>query len=230
MRLAFISDIHEDLKHLKKILKRIDRKGYDKLICLGDISGFSPAYYNYPKTRNAPACLDLIRESCDIIIPGNHDLHAAGLIPTLPPDARYEYWPHEEDLDPGYSEEELAFLASLPKYLVLPTPDYNILLSHYLEPNLSGLTKGFYTSGKDFGAHFQLMQKLNCKIGFTGHVHASGFHLTRPDRFKLYGFRRLRLKDFPVVIGNPPVTRNNMRSGFCIFDTDSFLLQVTKLY
>lgn len=229
MRIAILSDIHEDLNRLKKILKRIDRTGYDKLICLGDISGFSPSYYRYPKTRNASACLELIRKSCEIIIPGNHDLHAAGLIPILPADAGYEYWLHEEDLDPGYSEEEIAFLASLPKYAILPTLDQNILLSHYLEPNLSGLIQGFYWSGKEFGAHFQLMNELNCKIGFTGHAHARGFNLTKPELFEQYGYSKLHLKDFPVVIGIPPVTRNNMRSGFCIFDTDSFLLQVIKL-
>ena len=230
MRIAILSDIHEDLRNLQRILKKIDQKGSDLSICLGDISGFSKSYYRYPKTRNASACLELIRKSCEIIIPGNHDLHAAGKIPILPADAGYEYWLHEEDLDPGYSEEEIAFLASLPKYVVLPTPDYNILLSHYLEPNLSGIIKGFYWSGKEFGAHFQLMKEFSCKIGFTGHAHARGFHLTNPQQFEHYGYRRLRLKDFPVVIGIPPVTRNNMRSGFCIFDTDSFLLQVTKLY
>ncbi len=230
MRIAILTDIHEDLKRLKKVLNKIDQKGYDLLICLGDISGFSESYYRYPKTRNASACLELIRRKCKIIVPGNHDLHAAGKIPILPADAGYEYWLHEEDLDAGYNEEEIAFLASLPEYAILPTLEYNILLSHYLEPNLSGIIKGFYWSGKEFGAHFQLMKEFSCKIGFTGHAHARGFHLTNPQQFEHYGYRKFRLKDFPVVIGIPPVTRNNMRSGFCIFDTDSFLLQVTKLY
>ncbi|RLD72375.1 MAG: hypothetical protein DRJ29_05115 [Bacteroidetes bacterium] len=230
MRLAILSDIHEDLNRLKKVLNKIDQKGYDLLICLGDISGFSESYYRYPKSRNASACLDLIRRKCEIIVPGNHDLHAAGKIPVRPAGAEYEYWLHEEDLDPGYSEEEIAFLASLPEYAILPTPEYNILLSHYLEPNLSGFIKGFYWSVKEFGAHFQLMKEFSCKIGFTGHAHVRGFHLTNPQQFKHYGYRKLRLKDFPVVIGIPPVTRNNMRSGFCIFDTDSFFLQVTKFY
>jgi predicted phosphodiesterase len=230
VRIAILSDIHEDLNRLQRVLNKIDRKGYDLLICLGDISGFSESYYRYPKTRNASACLELIRRKCEVIVPGNHDLYAAGKIPILPANAGYEYWLHEEDLDAGYSEEELAFLASLPEYAILPTPEYNIFLSHYLEPNLSGIIQGFYWSGKEFGAHFQLMKEFSCKIGFTGHAHVRGFHLTNPQLFKHYGYRQLRLIDFPVVIGIPPVTRNNMRSGFCIFDTDSFLLQVTKLY
>jgi len=230
VRIAILSDIHEDLNRLQRVLNKIDRKGCDLLICLGDISGFSSSYFRYPKSRNASACLELIRRKCEIIIPGNHDLHAAGKIPVLPTDAGYKYWLHEEDLDPGYSEEEIDFLASLPEYAILPTPGYNILLSHYIEPNLSGFIQGFYSRGEEFGSHFTLMQNLNCKMGFTGHAHARGFYTVYPESFRHHGYRRLHLKDFPVIVGIPPVTRHKYRTGFCIFDTDSCLLQVIKLY
>ena len=230
MRIAILSDIHEDYRSLKKVFKKINRKGCDLNVCLGDISGFSNTFYRYRKTRNASACLDLIRENCEIIVPGNHDLHAAGKIPDQPAVEGHEYWPHEEDLDPGYDKQELAYLADLPEYVILPAVDYNILLSHYAEPNISGLYKGFYSSGKEFEAHFQLMNKLQCKLGFTGHVHARGFHLVYPQQFRQNGYSRLQLKEFPVVIGIPPVTHHKYRTGFCIFDTTSCLLQVIKHY
>ncbi len=200
------------------------------MICLGDISGFSDAFYRYRRGRNASACLELIRLRCEIIIPGNHDLHAAGMIPELPAGAGYEYWQHENDLDPGYNDEERAFLASLPNHRVLSTPELNILLSHYIEPNLSGLIQGFYSSGKEMGSHFKLMQEQNCQLGFTGHAHIRGFYMAKPERFRQYSYRRLHLKDFPAIIGIPPVTRHKYRTGFCIFDTDKHLLQVIKLY
>lgn len=230
VRLAIFSDIHEDLNSLKRVLKKIDQKGCDKSICLGDISGFSEPYYRYRRKRNASACLDLIRRNCQIIVPGNHDLHAAGRIPELPAGAGYAYWEHEKDLDPGYSEEEIAFLSGLPEYAILPATDYNILLSHYIAPNLPGSIKGFYSSGKEMDSHFQMMQKQNCQLGFTGHAHVRGFYEAKPDGFRHYGYRRLHLKDFPALIGIPPVTRHKYRSGFCIFETDSHLLHVVKLY
>lgn len=230
MRIAILSDIHEDLNSLQKVLKHIKKKGCDLRICLGDISGYSEAYYRYPRTRNASACLELVRKNCEIIVPGNHDLHAAGKIPILPEGASYEYWLHEEDLDPAYDEEEINFLADLPEYAILPAQGYNILFSHYAEPNLSGFKTGFFRSGQEFGKHFQLMQKLNCKLGFTGHTHPQGFHKASPEHFRQYAYRKHRLKAFPVVIGIPPVTRHKYHTGFCIFDTDSNLLQVTKLY
>jgi predicted phosphodiesterase len=230
LRLAILSDIHEDLLRLQKVVKKIEKKGFDLCICLGDISGFSKAYYRYDKVRNASACLEILRKKCEIIIPGNHDLHAAGRIPELPEDADYEYWPHEEDLDPGYSEEEKAFLSGLPEYKILPNHQNGILLSHYASPNISGLIKGFYSSGKEFKSHFQLMQENSCTLGFTGHTHVRGFYKATSAQLRHYGYRSHILKDFPVIIGIPPVSRNNLRTGFCIFDTDNFHLQVIKLY
>jgi len=230
MRLAILSDIHEDLTRLRRVLQSIRKKGCDLSICLGDISGFSEKYYRYDKSRNASACLELIRANCEIIIPGNHDLHAAGKIPQYSDRAGYEYWVHEEDLDPGYSEEDINFLSGLPEYAVLPVQDYNILLSHYFKPNISGYIKGFFSKGKELTSHFQLLEEQNCKLGFTGHTHVRGFYTSNPKGFKYYGYRKLRLKDFPVVVGIPPVTRNHSSSGFCIFDTDSHLLKVKNLY
>ena len=144
MRLAILSDIHEDYENLFKIVRKAESRGFDKLICLGDISGFSLPYYKYGKSRNASACLALLREKCDIIIAGNHDIHAAGTDPEIPSILKgMETWEHEKDLDPGYSKEDISFLATLPFYETLSTPGGNLLFSHYAYPNLSGLVKGF---------------------------------------------------------------------------------------
>jgi predicted phosphodiesterase len=230
VRLAIISDIHEDLSMLHKVLKKTDKKGFDKLICLGDISGYSESYYRYPKSRNAPACLELVREKCSIIVPGNHDHFAAGKIPEQVDGKENEYWQHEQDLDPGYSTEQISFLKSLPEFHILNTGREKILFTHYLEPNLSGYIKGFYTRAREIGQHFQLMQENMCSLGFTGHAHIRGFYTVKPSSFRQYSYRKLYLKEFPLIIGIPPVTRHKYRSGFCIFDTDSRLLQVFKLY
>lgn len=229
MRLAIISDIHEDLPSLRKVLKKIEKKGKDLCICLGDISGFSKPFYRYRRTRNASGCLDLLRNKCEIIIPGNHDLHVAGRIPQLPAGAAYEYWTHEEDLDPGYSEEEKTFLSGLPDYMIIPNNKNGIMLSHYVSPNVSGYKKGFYCSSKEFKSHFQLMQEIKCTLSFTGHTHVKGFYTVTSDAFKHFSYGKIHLKDFPVIIGIPPVSHHEFSTGFCIFDTDSFRLQVIKL-
>ena len=163
------------------------------------------------------------------IIPGNHDLHAAGKIPERPAEADYEYWPHEEDLDPGYRDEEKEFVAGLPDYWIIPDHKYGIMLSHYVSPNISGSIMGFYQNINEFDSHFQLMQENNCTISFTGHTHVKGFYTVTSAAIEHYGYEKLHLRTFPVIIGIPAVTRNNLRTGFCIFDTDNLHLQVIKL-
>lgn len=226
VRLAILSDIHEDYENLRMIVGRAEARGFDKLICLGDISGFSPPYYENENSRNAPACLALLREKCEIIIAGNHDIYAAGLDPGLPENLKgQETWPHEEDLDPGYSEEEISFLASLPFYEILPSPAGNILFSHYVYPNLSGYVKGFYNGEKEFIEHFAFMLDHECRLCFTGHTHHWGFYKVHPGRFKRYRYTGTKIRSFPALIGIPPTTRNEHRSSFCIFDTSSLRLQ-----
>ena len=229
MRLAILSDIHEDYENLHKIVGKAEVRGYDKLICLGDISGFSLPYYTYEKSRNASACLALLREKCDIIIPGNHDLSAAGVVPELPDILKaQETWQHQLDMDPGYSEEDTSFLASLPLYEILATPAGNILLSHYVYPNLSGFVKGFYYSEKEFKEHFAFMLDRKCSLCFTGHAHPRGFYRVDSEGFKLFRYRGIKIGPFPALIGIPHVTRHEHRSSFCIFDTNSLRLQVLR--
>ena len=248
MRIAIISDIHEDILNLRKIIKRIDRAGYDRLVCLGDISGFSVPFYRYVKTRSAHDCLSLLRERGAIIVPGNHDYHAAKRLPLHSPafdfpadwyDMEYsqrktlaqnQIWLHEEDeLDPLYTRDDLEYLQTLPEYHVMKDADERgILFSHYVWPNMAGFVKSFYTEPKEFKPHFEFMAERGCSISFTGHAHVRGCYKAFPRYFAYYRYGRRRLNAFPVCVGIPPATRHKNRSGFCIFDAGGSLLRVVR--
>ena len=81
MKLAIITDIHEDVINLKTALKKIEKLNCDNIACLGDISGFSSPQYKHHRTRNASKCLKVIKENCIKILLGNHDIHAAQILP-----------------------------------------------------------------------------------------------------------------------------------------------------
>lgn len=247
MRIAIISDIHEDIRNLQKIFAKIEKTAYDQLICLGDISGYSIAHYNYRIERNAHACLSELRERSCIILPGNHDFQAAEMIPkhsaifNFPANwydldseqqtvlGKGEIWLKEEDeLVPNYKENDIEYLRSLPEYYVQKGSEYDILFSHYIYPNLSGLKKGFYTRGNEFGQHFKWMEDLGCVISFSGHAHVRGYYSVSNGHFNHHQYRRSHLNKLPVCIGIPPVTRNKKRSGFCIFDVDKSDLRVIR--
>ncbi len=248
MRLALISDIHEDLVSLQKALRRINRHGYDLLACLGDICGFNIPNDRHAGERNASACIALIREHCDVVIPGNHDLHAASRLPSDWslfgfPDNWYELSVeerkdlgegrlcfHDADLDAGLSEDDLTYLRALPFHHVLGNGAERILLSHYASPNLSGFASRFYSREKEFRPHFDFMAAHDCRLAFIGHGHTQGFYRADREHLKQYRFRKLLLKGGPQLIGVPALTRQSPLRGFCIYDTDRGLLRVRRIW
>ena len=243
VRLAIISDIHEDYPSLKECHSKIRKLGYDRLICLGDISGFSEQYYSYPESRNARGCLQLVREACDLVIPGNHDLHATGRIPSHSrifdfPEQWYEIgfaerenisegsiWLHEDDMNPGYDEEELKYLTGRPEFEVLDCDGYSILLSHYIFPNLSGFLKKFYDRAPEFTDHFAFMKERECILGITGHTHSAGGYLVYKNRIRYHNRRNTVPPELPAIIGVPAITRQGTTQRFTIFDTESLVIR-----
>ncbi len=248
MRLAIIADIHEDILSLKEVFRKIKAYHVDDVICLGDISGFSVPYYKYYNTRNAHECLSLIRKACSIVVLGNHDMHAARILPEkcvffdfpdnwyqLDYQKRYELgnhtlWLHEEnDLNPLFGNGDLDYLRTLKEYAVFENKGLNLLFSHYAYPNLSGLKKEFYTYKDEFDQHFDFMNALSCTISFTGHSHVKGFYVVTRNKFRQYRYRSVKLREFPVCISIPPVSRHEKRNGFCIFDVEDLTVQVIRL-
>jgi diadenosine tetraphosphatase ApaH/serine/threonine PP2A family protein phosphatase len=62
---AIISDIHGNLEALTAVLEDAQRSfDPERVICLGDIVGYGP---------NPCECVDLIMDTCDVVILGNHD-------------------------------------------------------------------------------------------------------------------------------------------------------------
>lgn len=248
MRIAIITDIHEDIVSLSEAFRKIDKLKCDEIICLGDISGYSAPYYRYVPLRNAHECLKLIRENCTHIVLGNHDIHAAQKLPEncsffKYPNNWYELdyqerhklakdilWFHEEDdLNPLYTAEDVAFLNSLPEYITLEYQGLKTMFSHYVYPNLIGLKREFYTYKDEFRQHFKFMEEQNCSISFTGHSHVKGFFIAKGSSYKQYGFKSATLTNEPICIGIPPVTALNKKSGFCTFDTGTRLIQAFRL-
>ena len=68
-KIAIISDIHGNLEALKAALSDMDKRGVDKVYCLGDILA---------KGTNQQQCFDLIKDRCSVIVRGNCDEYFAG--------------------------------------------------------------------------------------------------------------------------------------------------------
>ena len=73
MRLAIFSDIHGNLEALKAVLDKIAKWRVDRVICLGDVVGYG---------ADPNACVDVVEDSADVVLAGNHDWAAIGLLST----------------------------------------------------------------------------------------------------------------------------------------------------
>lgn len=70
MPYAVISDVHGNLEALEAVLDDIRRRKTEGTIFLGDAVGYGP---------NPNECVELLKESCKIILAGNHDRATVGL-------------------------------------------------------------------------------------------------------------------------------------------------------
>lgn len=70
MHYAVISDVHGNLEALEAVLDDIRKRKTKGIIFLGDAVGYGP---------NPDECVTLLKESCKIMLAGNHDRAAVGL-------------------------------------------------------------------------------------------------------------------------------------------------------
>ena len=237
MRIGIISDIHEDALRLSEAVTRLEKKNCDFLVCLGDMAGFDHRFYSYEGTRNLNYCLSLIRASCRLAIKGNHDLFVLKKTPEWNhifdfPDHWYELplslrkslsngrvWNFEHDLPVTVDKGLLEWLDSLNEHFILEDNGLKMLFTHSLFPDPTGMLTWKPARQKDFEPHIEKLAEMDCRMGFSGHLHPNGvFRIT--DRKTVHGkFGMLDLtKDVRQVVC-PCIAQGNQDNGFAILDT-----------
>ncbi len=248
MKIGLLSDIHEDVISLQKALDILIRKSCAPIVCLGDITGFSNPYYPFGDTRDANACIDLIRQNCQVVLSGNHDLYTAGKLTGFRSGIEYpadwfsrkicertgllgdKIWLYEKEIMPELTDENRDYLKALPEYHILNTDDgLNILLSHFIYPDISGSLRKRIDDICDYRSHFSFMLQNNCNLSFAGHMHKEGFEIVNKTGCREYGFEKRILKRTGSFIGLPSVARSRNRNGIAVFDTESFELETIRL-
>ena len=255
MKLGFISDIHEDIEQLKQALRILGLRKCDKLICLGDIVGYSVRSHNDPYaldflwSRNAPEVINLIKRKCEIVVVGNHDLFAIKKLPQHRAGFQYpenwyarDYWKRhtlfkdkvwiyeENELSARLTKNDEKFIAELPEFVVGNFDGVNILLSHYAYPDLVGNTKFEPKTPMEAKEHFQFMQKLGCNLGISGHDHKEGIMRFTPREVKEFPFGRVAIdRNTPTWFHGPSIARGNRANGVMVFNTETFEAEIIPL-
>lgn len=235
MKIAVITDIHEDYKMLAKAFDTLKRIGYDMLVCLGDITGYASEFYGHKP--NADACIDLIRENADIVLAGNHDLYSSQRLPSYHleknmPENWYELsmeqrnrisnnslWLYEEEILPNLSAENFSFISKLEESCVVEVEHKNILFSHFVQPDLSGVGRWFPYRIGELKAHFKLMERLDCVTSFVGHFHPDALIIANKLYWSTPCYYKVKIKNKPRIVVCPPIVGNGKTGNFIIFDS-----------
>ncbi|MFO7369363.1 MAG: metallophosphoesterase family protein [Bacteroidales bacterium] len=255
MKIGIITDIHENTEMLRNALKMAAANKCDELVCLGDIVGYDPRFYNYYHGRSAKTCVNLIRSTCRWIVPGNHDLYAARRVPAYSngfvyPDRWFEMsgaerkkvaqrkvWCYESDAPSDLGEDEVAFLKSLPEYIITTTPEISCLFSHYIYPDFTGSTTGYIKRNHELKGLWNFLDLHGVKYSFSGHSHTrfTGFaYPMRKNGVVTSFFKAIHsIPTDSINLGNemlmlllPPLTGEKGKTGFSIFDSTSMKLDI----
>lgn len=72
-RFAVISDVHSNLEALTTVMKEIESLKAERVLFLGDAVGYGP---------NPEECVQLLKDTAEVMIAGNHDWAVVGLTPV----------------------------------------------------------------------------------------------------------------------------------------------------
>lgn len=238
MKIGIISDIHEDVASLEKVLRYMAKENCETVVCLGDILGFDETHYHFNGVPYGDECIRLVKENCEIALAGNHDLFAIRKIPQFSagfiyPEGWYRLsrderlrringrlWPYgawEESR--SLSGPSIEFLRHLPEFVTKTFDGITVHFSHFLYPDLSGSTTRLPHGLPDVWPHLSWMKKQRCSLGFSGHAHMEKTLIGNWHSLHASGKSTHRLNYSRTWLTCPPVVRGKAPQGFLTLDT-----------
>jgi predicted phosphodiesterase len=238
MKLGFITDIHEDVQNLVKALSVLSKEKCDKIICLGDIVGFTIPFYRYLETRNAEECICLVKENCSIVVSGNHDLYAVKKIPhhkfgfdysedwysldyeLRAKKAKNRIWLYEDsEIRCHLSDNAKEYLNNLNEIEFAEFDNMRFLFSHFCFPDFSGSAIFFPREPFHLTKHFDFMKENKCRLSISGHGHPEGTIIVNENKFSSIGFGTFRIIEDMQWIVVPCIARTSRLNGVMVLDT-----------
>ena len=247
MKIGFIADIHEDIIRLKEALQVLEKNKCDKIICLGDFIGYSVPHYGFLKSRNAHEVIALIKEKCDLVVAGNHDLYAIRKLPKYKAGFNYPknwysldfqtrqkiskdkvYLYEDNELSALLTKEDKEYIQNLPEFSIQDFDGLKVFISHWTYPDLVGTTTFEPAKPEEFKEHFEFIQKHGCKLSICGHDHRRVF-LFSPEKMHEIPFGKTKLTNNQTGIYCPCVANGTFANGVMIQDTKKMEIEMIPL-
>lgn len=247
MKVWIIADLHEDIIRTKEAISLLKEQNCDKIVCLWDLIGIAVPYYGYMKSRNWSEVIKIIKENCDIVLAGNHDLFTTKKLPTSGefnyPENWYsldyptkvkladgKVWLHEEDeLYPLITDEEKQYINSLPEFIIEEIDGIKILFSHRIYPDFAWTTKFKAQELKDYEKNFAFMKENNCVINFAGHAHRKRYSFSEKWIIDIDFNKSIKVDESPMWFVIPSAANGTFPNWVCIFDTKTMEVEFLPL-
>jgi predicted phosphodiesterase len=235
MKVGVLGGVHEDIIRLREAFTIFENNDCATVVCLGDVIGYDALYYGYPDSRDAHACIQLVREKCQYAVIGNHDLFAIRQSPrhtvfkhpknwyALDYSARKQIssgavWLYEDDLPASLTTDDTDYLAALPEFLVAELGGTKVLFSHYADPNLVGDCIEFDPADHGIQQHFQFMQAHGCHLGIFDHDDHGCLRIFTGDRVEELAFGGYPLPEGMAALNGPWVANGTSPNGVLVID------------
>jgi predicted phosphodiesterase len=221
MKLAIISDIHANLEALEAVLKDIDARGADRLVCLGDIVGYNAS----------PAeCIALLRRHDPLCVAGNHDRAVTGQITT-------DAFPHTaaravEWTRPRLDADALAWLESLP---LSASIDGELVAVHgaLLPSGPSDMIRLQSEELRTLSAAALADHASGARVCAFGHTHDLGIFEMRAGLSRKCFGNEVSLRDDAFYLINPGTVGQpraaDARASYFMFDTDRRVVSIQRV-
>ena len=209
MIVAIISDIHANLEALQRVLEYLKENKVDKVYCLGDVIGYGP---------NPNECIDLIRDTCEVVLMGNHDYAAIGFgdIQNFNEYAKFStLWTREK-----LWAENVEFIKIWPFISELD----NSYFVHASPKNPSNWD--YVLSISEAQKHLKIFSQ---KVCFIGHSHVPVI-FSKNDHYRQNKFVLKKSQKYLVNVGSVGQPRDgDPRSCFVIYDDETNKIEYVRL-
>ena len=208
MKIAVISDVHSNKDALNAAFVDMEKRGVDKIICLGDIV----TKYIYPRE-----VVEALKTSCDFLVKGNCDQNVVN-------NQNYKYARSKLGL------ENIEFLDSLP---IVVQKKYQNILCNFFHATPTSNDK-IFNPLQDTNYEEMLIGK-NAQVNFAGHTHIPSISVISPQVFFLTNESLIFLKsDGKYVVnvgsvGDPLIKNPNLTSTHDYLVAENFNYAILTL-
>lgn len=196
-RIAIISDIHANNQALSQVLKDIEKRNVDEIICLGDLV----AKYYYPAE-----VVDAIRRNCKMVIQGNCDeLYASNIENSI-----FEFTRNKLGTD------RLEYLRHIPKNAQMENNDILTDLFHAAPQNIEAMFNPLANNEKTKYKNLivrnpqEMFISQSSNLSLVGHTHQHFIGVIKEKDFSLIKGNQVHVsKEDKVIINVGSVGEHN---------------------